>query len=923
MKKSVWLLCLFLSTFSLISCDKLFEPVKEPEKRYLSVTSMTPEDAMAYIGDVVNVYDSVEPLYIIHDCFGYPELCIASAVVEYSALTPAFNTYFDIEANARMQFDYQNLVYTSSRDYVEFIAYAEPEMMTDDSPSHVVAYELRYLCGDITNPPATGNYARKIIFSPDMQVDMLTGTILATGEKVNYWGTPSAGQASVQSAPVLAAAVPVFNGNNGGDDGDGYGAVQDYPSFIADFGDLLAVYSYRSDGNTSPAVLDDGCKMYSYYAEYSSLKSEVTLYFNSQPGYACFQRGSGITENAAHSYIEFSVFSDADDSLRYYDIRYLADLNRKINGEACMKYLNVDPDDLNGFNSIFEYLCSILPLTRPVNSSDYPDVWSQMGALGTISGIYANFDSDGNLQTTLFYDTLPQVSFLVEYSSLNADVQTYKNTHRLSCSREAVYSYSCKGNLAYVEYSIISDPNTDSTYQNARIFDTQKMINGEDMCGVSVLLENGTDRVIDYIRNGGTREITEGAYPDVWAELSGIGTLQKVYAIFDIQGNQIDSLEDPDETNCRYLAEYSDLCSRAEKCLLLGTLGDDPPSQFDFILNQSRRYVMLEWRCGTGINYKYVTLYDTQALVDNSEHCSCSFDKNNMSIYDMLGDKLQGVHEVTGTAIPSMLSQMGTIEHVYHHFDSEGDSDSTIEWDSDQGKTWFVEYSQIEQIVKEFLQAHGTSRNGISRYYPEYEAGHQYVEYWQKTDNTSEGLLFVDNDIYDTDNRLEGKAYKVQTSVYSAGCSNIYEYIQSYPRIVECSSGNYPADINTLDTPYKVYANYIGSTQKTVDWDDGTPGKSWFVIYGASTLDAGIKGKFQVSGGSSGFSACDQYDIDWDLYNSTEYYFMEYYLSDDDEYIGALLFNTADFIADQTSPGVDCQWPASDEKSLIEMINEL
>lgn len=397
MKKSIWLLCLFLTAFSLISCGKLFEPAEDPEKKYLSVTTMTPNDALAYIGDITDSFPSPNDHYIVRNCFGYSELYAKTVIVEYSGLSQAYSTYFsNLETNTRMQFDYVNPVYNSSREYVEFIIYFEPEKKTDGYPSEAVAYELRYLCGDFTNPPATGNYAKKVILSPDMQVDILTETFITTGEKIHYWGSPSAGPLKIQSAPILTGAMPVSHGND--DNGGAFGN------------------------------------------------------------------------------------------------------------------------------------------TRKLKESDYPDVWAQMGALGTISGIYANFDSDGNIVPTSYYGATAE-SFLVEYRSLNDAVLTYKNNHRLVYNTVGSYSYSFDSDCYYAEYNELTGLDILAVY----LLDIDELQAGNE-CGVRVWESDAftaDSSFIDYIQNGGIKQIEQSYVSSEawWSQLTDLGTISQLYGKFDASGS--------------------------------------------------------------------------------------------------------------------------------------------------------------------------------------------------------------------------------------------------------------------------------------------------------------------------------------------------------------------------------------------------
>lgn len=452
MKKSVWLLCLFLSTFSLISCDKLFEPAKEPEKKYLSVTSMTPNDAISYLGDISTSFASSNDYYVVRNCLGYSELYVMSAVVEYNGLNPAYSTYFsNLEKNAQMQFDYTNPAYNASKEYVEFIIYFKPEMKTQGYPSSAVAYELRYLCGDFTNPPATGNYAKKLIISPDMQVDILAETMIVSGEKIHYWGSPAGGQLTVQIAPLLADAVPVPYSND---------------TYDGSFGN-----------------------------------------------------------------------------------------------------------------------------TRKLKVTEYPDVWTQMEALGTLNGIYAAFEEDGNIVETVDpYSTIAGPSFIAEYSNLKTAVENFKNRNILAFDKFGEYSYNYNQNFKYVEF--VTLPAAPSfTVLVVRLLDTAKLIAGADLCAVDVVPTFGllmnNDSVYDYICNGGIKKLNPTDKQDVWNALNDLGTDLKLYAVYDIEGR----IYTDTESGTKYYGEYTNLNDAVKNYLSDNLRQDGFPNEMKYIFQSGKYYV--------------------------------------------------------------------------------------------------------------------------------------------------------------------------------------------------------------------------------------------------------------------------------------------------------------------------------------------
>lgn len=929
MKKCVWLLCLFLTAFSLISCGKLFEPAEDPEKKYLSVTTMTSNDALAYIGDITNSFPSPNDHYVVRNCFGYSELYVKSVVMEYHGLSQAYSTYFaNLETNTRMQFDYVNPVYTSSREYVEFIIYFEPEMLTDGYPASAVAYELRYLCGDFTNPPATGNYAKQLILSPDMQIDILAEKLIVTGEKIHYWGSPSAGQLKVQSAPVLTNAIGIpssNNGNNGNNGGDGYGAVQDYPSFIADFGDLLAVYSYRSDGNTSPVVDADGSKMYSYYAEYSSLKSEVTLYFNSQPGYAYFQRGSGITENAAHSYIEFSVFSDADDSLRYYDIRYLADLNRKISGEACTKTLNVDPDDLNGFNSIFEYLCSILPCTHPIDPSAYPDVWSQMEVLGDIKAIYANFDDDGNIMPTSYYGSNPAESFLVEYTSLDDAVLAYKDKYRPVNTAYTPYEYLFDSDCYYVEYSKL----TDFDYLSVYLLDTQKL-QSDNYSAVSVGpaglgLIDKSDSIIDYIRYGGMKQIDSSTAPDVWNRMNEIGSGLTLYAEFDSFGQLM-----ADEGQTTYYGAYSAFNDTAsEYCDNTAHYSGFPIAiEATFIQDHSfyLEYNIYDDDSSSPDKWE-ATLYSADEFLNGNHDCGVGVHGyKSKSIQYTIQSESKGFSE--RSSYPLMLDNFGCIyseggDPQVYTLNSGNTIRDDFGWEGIEGKYYFVEYESLSDDLISFFSTSSLTYDSMYAEldYP-VDISHYYVEYLQGNDNAG-GLLLFDTQAFKDGNALYAKGIKMTSSDLDDGdWDDLWEYIQNPTsgggsagggggsgggsgqlKTRSVWDGDYPnsapwlfdTDEMATDRADDIWAMFdeFDNQINSYKWPGTTTeGYCWLAEY--SSLKTEVINFFAaLSIDCSGISISD-YDVG-DDYDSTKYY-IEFWLEKENPKIGMLFYDTTAFL---------------------------
>lgn len=557
MKKCAFFLFLVLSAFLLLSCEKMFESVGEPEQKYLSVSNLCPDDALTYIGDIANCSES-ETYYIVQNCLGYSDLKIAAALVEYNSLYPFFTDYLeDIELNAKQQMEYPDtLTYDPAKQYVEILVYLRTDVSAFDE-SDIVAYELRVFYDDFTNPPED-YYAKKVLLSPDMQIDLLTNRLITTGAVVNYWGAAGTGHVTIQEPNLTGIEVFAFPSND--DNGGGNASytelsMQDYPGVWTELGQLGTICNVFAelDDNGDLRVDDSwGYSKTQYYVEYSQLDSNVSAYFDTIPINSMFMYGSFMISDATNYWIEYVIEHDSDDfSILSYDIRLLADFSQFGSGNFYAKNIDIPVEEVvsvgNNLSAVFAARLQggAFGNTRKLLTTEYPEVWSQMQALGNLKGIYTTFDDNDDILMAMYPGTdLSGRSFIAEYSDLNAAVVNYKIRYPYTCGKFIEHSYNYDADCSYVEF--IEVPSGELTVLAAQIFDTEELMNGADLCAVDVIpcfgqVMNTTSETVsiyDYICNGGMKQLDESVYSDVSNQLSSLGSGFKLFALFGAYGER-------------------------------------------------------------------------------------------------------------------------------------------------------------------------------------------------------------------------------------------------------------------------------------------------------------------------------------------------------------------------------------------------
>lgn len=231
---------------------------------------------------------------IIENFFGNKQVSFQSTVGEFNSIYDAFGNYIadyveNEEKNAMLHHGYPELTFNPKQKYVEIAHYRNV------ATNEIVAKEIRVFDGNFLEDAQNSSwYAKSVLLSADMTVDLQKGINIYTHEKVN---------AFTQLPPT----------------------VHEYPEYIKPFGTLENVYAdVDTSGNVkSFEFINDEDRMVrnvTYVAEFSALNDNVISYF-SKIDDNCGRQGPNIEKDADKFYLSFTEFTYMETNLTWYSIR--------------------------------------------------------------------------------------------------------------------------------------------------------------------------------------------------------------------------------------------------------------------------------------------------------------------------------------------------------------------------------------------------------------------------------------------------------------------------------------------------------------------------------------------------------------------------------------------------------------------------